>query len=102
MAWLNGIIPNADTLRNYERIYRGQLNSEPADMDSRVDLAWCLFMLALYHAGIESSEECKSPIAEPLEKKCGISRAAESSALLWDCLRQTIIVSHLSKETDNR
>src|SRR5262249_2033616 len=45
---------NMEAIRRRETVFRDRLANEPGDMSARINLAWCLFLHALYQAGQES------------------------------------------------
>jgi hypothetical protein len=92
---------HVETLKRVETVYRRQLQHDPADMVSRLSLAWCLFIQALHKAGQESAlttlgepgDCCSAPSAE------NPAREQDAQQLLRDCLRQTIMIMQLSPDT---
>lgn len=94
-----------ENLASFERTYRVKLDDEPADMESRVGLAWCLFLLSVHHFGRESVEN-SGPSTHPNTQRSsnlnGVPCVRDSGSLLRECLRQTIIVTHLSRDANNR
>jgi hypothetical protein len=95
-----------DVLIHMEQIYTSRLQKDPADMDSRLSLAWCLFMQALHQAGRESIPVPRTTEGLEAELELGdhiLSHLErESSALLQDCLTQTFTVMQLSSKACNQ
>src|SRR3712207_1101837 len=91
-------------LREAERGYRLRLTDEPGDMVTRVSLAWCLFLQAMHQAGQENTlavlDETAGGRPAPLNGRT--SRDHETRRLLQDCLRQAMIVRHLSRSAEER
>ena len=103
MRWFCDTTPCVESLSRYERAYRVHLEDDPADMQCRVDLAWCLFMMSLYQAGRESTGDSDCSVGELSRfDHTALLKGRRAPALLQDCLRQTIIVSHLSRDPSNR
>ncbi|HZT41615.1 MAG TPA: hypothetical protein VFA07_05480 [Chthonomonadaceae bacterium] len=87
-------------MRRLENLYLKRLDEEPADMDARVGLAWCLFAQALYRAGQESVltgvaavGDGPAPYRDSLP--C-ILPEKNARLLLKDCLRHALTVQQLS------
>ena len=86
-------VVNLDALNRAAEKYRHQLDNNPDDMDSRVQLAWCLFLLAMFGTTTEK----------------GLPKAhVESSLTAWDaekalndCLRETFMVIQLSTDKED-
>ena len=89
-----------EVMRRLEKLYLKRLDEEPADMDARVGLAWCLFAQALYRAGQESSLPGMAAVGDgsSLQADSPALILSEKSArlLLKDCLRHALTVEQLS------
>jgi hypothetical protein len=79
------------------------LLQHPDDLETRVNIAWCLLTRALYQAGIEawgdSASDSRSSIRFVSMDKLG-GAARSSRSLLNECLRHTSIVKQLSQEAE--
>jgi len=77
---------------------------DPADNFARVNLAWCLLLQVLHHAGRESvlaelvGSSCQ--LDERLEAIINSTLDREVGSLLEECLRQSFTVRHLSSNPD--
>ena len=84
-------------LQNAERHYRTKLQTQPDNTTARLNLAWCLFMLAVHRSGVETAlsagVECSPLPMNPVENS-GTNRDAQ--AILHDVLAQVCIVRNLS------
>jgi cellulose synthase/poly-beta-1,6-N-acetylglucosamine synthase-like glycosyltransferase len=84
-----------------EQRLRNRLAVEPDNMNTRVQLAWSLFIGSLYAAGCEAmSESAPETNGEEQGANNGPSDARRASVLLRDCLRQAYTVSQLSLEPE--
>lgn len=83
---------NLEALKCATEECRIQLERDPADMESRVQLAWCLFLLAMLGASIANGSP-ETPGKISLSTR-------DSEKALTDCLRETFTVMQLS--TDRR
>ncbi len=91
------------TLQSLESGYQRQLTEDPANLEVRLDLAWCLFMHALHEAGRESllaSLAKGGPDADrgSLYKEIGLYEQ-NAYRILKGCLRETFTVLQLSPTT---
>jgi hypothetical protein len=91
-----------EVLRRREQIDRDRLANEPGDTEARIRLAWCLFMLALYHAGQENiltkllTVSRRSKVASGNSLQAALDGGAQE--ILRDCLRQTCTVEQISAD----
>lgn len=91
-----------------EKSYRQRLEIEPGDTGTRLSLAWCLVVQALYEAGQErmagrimaaAKEMSESPDGAPVhEAIAAAARERNARQLLKGCLRQALMVTQLSRD----
>jgi hypothetical protein len=112
-AFLNGVklvdtqssVFDRHGLREAEEAYRFVLGREPGDMDTRVNLAWCLLLQAIYQSGQETLlaehpnlyTEDELPSATPI-----LPPGPDARHLLQECLRHSLTVRHLSAREANQ
>lgn len=92
-------------LKEAEAAYRFILRQEPDNMDTRVDLAWCLLLQALYQSGQETviaGQNNPVPSASGQTALPGLSPDPDARHLLQECLRHSLTVRHLSARTSNQ
>jgi len=97
-------------LRRAEQDYRRRLEQEPGDTASRLGLAWCLVVQALFEAGQEETlcrvpEHPHAPAPPPTATApAATAPAAERSSrsLLRGSLQQALLVSHLSTDPQEK
>jgi hypothetical protein len=73
-------------------------------MDNRVNLAWCLLMLAVHQSGRESMRISQTQAAVPIEgavseERFG-TREFTSEALVAECLRHLFVVLQCCQNAD--
>ena len=95
---------NLSALKQREDSYRIRLHSQPDDMENRVNLAWCLFMLALHQSGRESTQRSQTQAAmategDVPEERLG-TREYTTEALVAECLRHLFVMLQCSHNTD--
>ncbi|HLV79473.1 MAG TPA: hypothetical protein VKT32_04295 [Chthonomonadaceae bacterium] len=95
-----------EVMRRLENLYLKRLDEEPADMDARVGLAWCLFAQGLYRAGQESVLTGIAAVGDASIPQAGeaVRILPEKSArlLLKDCLRHALTVEQLSPNAQDQ
>lgn len=90
------------SLARIENGYRQKLAIDPSDNLARVNLAWCLLLQVLHHAGRESvlaelvASSCQ--LDERLEAIIKSTLDREVGTLLEECLRQSFTVRQLSSD----
>jgi hypothetical protein len=91
------------TIQEMETNYKRQLAEDPANMEIREDLAWCLFMHALHEAGRESLLESITAAVNESDRNAVFDevRLMDQKAyqLLRACLLETFTILQLSPQT---
>lgn len=87
-----------DALKQIEGLNRKRLAAEPADLVARARLAWCLFMQALYQAGLDAEVLSRVPTPADTSPARAAGRTQEAERLLRECARQTVTVRLLSPD----
>lgn len=112
MSSFSSTIFDINALRRLEQEYRSRLLQEPGDTGARLNLAWCLVILALFKAGQEetltllmramsgSDEQAEEHLQNALQSTDSAERTA--AALLRGCLQQITMVSHLSRDPQEK
>ena len=80
-----------------EAKYRRELQAHPDSTAIRLNLAWCLFLQALYTSGRESAaqhHECRPDSCD--EGCCSCTSDRDSQSILHECLRHAFMASNLS------
>ena len=94
------------SLKRAETIYRSRLVNTPENTETRIKLAWCLFMQALYRAGQESM--LAALISNDEDNQSDLSQRSkfiwdqDAGELINDCLQQTSTVLQLSASSKER
>lgn len=73
-------------------------------MDTRVNLAWCLLLQALYQSGQETviAEHKGSEVgSQNQDPDAGLAPGPDARHLLQECLRHSVTVRHLSARPAN-
>jgi len=99
-------VAEAQALRQAEEAYRKRLLREPTDVEARLRLAWCLFLLSLHQSGRQSvvkellaaGGESGATITDRLQTLLN----QDSDELLRDCLRQLSAVTRLSDRVQDQ
>lgn len=94
MTSCSGPVFDMTALEKSEQASRRILENEPGDTATRLKLAWCLTLQAVYRAGQE--EEQDNAAAPPVED------GRDAGTLLNCGLQQAVIVLHLSDEPRER
>ena len=92
-------------LKEAEEAYRFVLRREPDNMDTRINLAWCLLLQAVYQSGQETMlAEQNDSTAEACHKTNppSLSPGPDARHLLQECLRHSLTVRHLSARTSDQ
>jgi hypothetical protein len=107
---------DVNALRGEEQQLVTRLATQPMDMDTRIDLAWCLFLQAVHQAGSEAACGRRSHLGVPTIASCNVpsngsskqttgfdpvpslDRRAEN--LLHECIRHRFVVSRLCRDRE--
>jgi hypothetical protein len=92
-----------NTLQQMESRYQLELTEDPANLELRLDLAWCLFMHALHEAGRESllpslAGDDRDGDRADMFREIGLFDQ-KAYRLLKGCLKETFTVLQLSPNT---
>lgn len=102
----NRQVAEAKALRQAEEAYRKRLLREPTDVEARLRLAWCLFLLSLHQAGREAIVQellaTGSEAGVTLTDRLQTLLHQDSEELLRDCLRQLSAVTRLSDRVQDQ
>jgi hypothetical protein len=97
------VICDIKTLQQNESRYQLAIMEDPTNLETRLDLAWCLFMHALHEAGRENLQaalvdaDLDADRAE-VYREIGLYEQ-KAYQLLKGCLKETFTVLQLSPQT---